>query len=125
MRVLLVLSKSQRAHIFECMVSAVTVTTSRRMSSIYRSDVIALLIFFAVSFVGPWVSERLLDAAAPLHGCPPPFTLTMDRAHMPPGVDRDLNGDGWLCMQEVPGNGNGKGNTGHTYNVKDNNRLGP
>lgn len=87
--------------------------------------VIALLIFFAVSFVGPWVSERLLDAAAPLHGCPPPFTLTMDRAHMPPGVDRDLNGDGWLCMQEVPGNGNGKGNTGHTYNVKDNNRLGP
>lgn len=87
--------------------------------------VIALLIFFAVSFIGPWVSERLLDAAAPLHGCPPPFTLTMDRAHMPPGVDRDLNGDGWLCMQEVPGNGNGKGNTGHTYNVKDNNRLGP
>jgi hypothetical protein len=35
-------------------------------------------------------------------------------------VDRDLNGDGYLCVQEVPGNGNG--NTGVRYNVKDNNR---
>ena len=38
-------SKSQRAQILERMVSAVTVTTSFRMSSMYRSDVIALLIF--------------------------------------------------------------------------------
>jgi Flp pilus assembly pilin Flp len=87
--------------------------------------VIALLLVFAISFFGPWVSERLLNAAAPLHGCPPPFALTMDRKHMPPGVDRDLNEDGWLCIQQVRGNGNGKGNTGHTYNIKDNNRLGP
>jgi Flp pilus assembly pilin Flp len=86
--------------------------------------VIALLLVFAVSFFGPWVSERLLDATAPLHGCPPPFTLSYPDSSIPPptahGVDRDLNGDGYLCVQEIPANGNG--NTGISYNVKDNNR---
>jgi Flp pilus assembly pilin Flp len=87
--------------------------------------VIALLLVFAVSFFGPWVSERLLDAAAPLHGCPPPFTLTYPDSPPPTahGVDRDLNGDGYLCVQVIPARGNG--NTGEKVNVKDNNRLGP
>ncbi len=84
--------------------------------------VIALLVMFAVSFVGPWVGGQLVDAAVPLHGCPPPFALVTPKHPLPPsvhGVDRDLNGDGYLCVQEVPGKGNG--NTGVRYNVKDNN----
>ena len=84
--------------------------------------VIALLVMFAVSFVGPWVGDQLVDAAVPLHGCPPAFGLVTHEDSQPPsahGVDRDLNGDGYLCVQEVPGNGNG--NTGVRYNVKDNN----
>ena len=86
--------------------------------------VIALLVMFAVAFVGPWVGDQLVDAAVRLHGCPEPFSLvTHEDDPQPPsvrGVDRDLNGDGYLCVQEVPGNGNG--NTGVRYNVKDNNR---
>jgi Flp pilus assembly pilin Flp len=84
--------------------------------------VIALLLVFAISFFGPWVSERLLDAAAPLHGCPPPFTLTYPDSPPPTahGVDRDLNGDGYLCVQVIRASGNG--NTGEKVNVKDNNR---
>jgi len=39
-------------------------------------------------------------------------------------VPRDLDKDGYLYIQQVPGSGNG--NTGVTYNVKDNSRpLGP
>ena len=85
--------------------------------------VIALLVMFAVWFVGPWVGDQLVDAAVPLRGCPPAFTLVTPEDPPPPsanGVDRDLNGDGYLCVQEVPGNGSG--NTGVRYNVKDNNR---
>ncbi len=85
--------------------------------------VIALLVMFAVAFVGPWVGNQLVDAAVPLHGCPPAFWLVTPEDPKPPsahGVDRDLNGDGYLCVQEVPGNGDG--NTGVRYNVKDNNR---
>ncbi len=84
--------------------------------------VIALLVMFAVAFVGPWVGDQLGDAAAPLHGCPPAFALVTPDPPPPSahGVDRDLNGDGYLCVQEVPGNGDG--NTGVRYNVKDNNR---
>ena len=84
--------------------------------------VIALLVMFAVAFVGPWVGDQLVDAAVPLHGCPPAFGLVTSEDPQPPsvhGVDRDLNGDGYLCVQEVPGRGNG--NTGVRYNVKDNN----
>jgi hypothetical protein len=36
------------------------------------------------------------------------------------GVDRDLNGDGYLCVQVIRASGNG--NTGEKVNVKDNNR---
>ncbi len=84
--------------------------------------VIALLVMFAVAFVGPWVGDQLVDAAVPLHGCPQPFSLVTPEGQPPSvrGVDRDLNGDGYVCVQEVPGNGNG--NTGVRYNVKDNNR---
>ena len=88
--------------------------------------VIALLVMFAVSFVGPWVGHQLVDAADPLHGCPPPFALAIRGETSPPfahGVDRDLNGDGYVCIQEVPGKGNG--NTGVRYNVKDNNWKTP
>ncbi len=86
--------------------------------------VIALLVMFAVAFVGPWVGDQLVDAAVPLHGCPSAFALVTPGEDPPPppsarGVDRDLNGDGYLCVQEVPGRGNG--NTGVRYNVKDNN----
>ncbi|MCH7844268.1 MAG: hypothetical protein IH850_00350 [Acidobacteria bacterium] len=88
--------------------------------------VIALLVMFAVSFFGPWVGDQLVDAAVPLHGCPAPFRLVTPDDPLPPsvhGVDRDLNGDGYLCIQEVPGKGNG--NTGVRYNVKDNNWKTP
>ncbi len=84
--------------------------------------VIALLVMFAVAFVGPWVGDQLVDAAVPLYGCPPPFALvTHEDPQLPSvhGVDRDLNGDGYLCVQEVSGEGNG--NTGVRRNVKDNN----
>lgn len=93
--------------------------------------VIALLLFFSVSWFGPWVYERLIDASLPLYGnaaCPAgQYYITVDP---PPanGVDRDLNGDGWYCMKDessadtdLPGNGNNNQNA----DIKDNNRPNP
>ncbi len=84
--------------------------------------VIALVVMFAFAFLGPWVRERLIDASVPLAGCPPPFELSHPEDPPPParGVERDLNGDGYLCVQYVPGSG--IGNTGMLVNVKDNTR---
>ena len=84
--------------------------------------IIALLVMFSVAFIGPWVSEQVIDASVPLDegACPPNWTLT---AKIPKKNDQDVdkNGDKLACVQNgIPGNGNTKnGNS----NVKDNNRA--
>jgi Flp pilus assembly pilin Flp len=87
--------------------------------------IIALAIFFSVSILGPWVREHIAEPAVHLHRCPGPYKLFDTHTEytgisMPAGTDRDLNGDGYLCIEVIPGNG--RGNTGDRYNIKDNNR---
>lgn len=83
--------------------------------------IIALLVMFSVAFIGPWVSEQVIDASVPLDdgACPPNWTLT---AKIPDknGNDKvNKNGDDLVCVKKgIPGNGN----TGTGKNVKDNNR---
>lgn len=93
--------------------------------------VIALLLFFSVSWFGPWVFDQLIDASIPLHGddgCPAgQYHLTLNP---PPanGVDRDLNGDTWYCAKNEANEGTdlpGDGNNNKNADIKDNNRPNP
>ncbi len=84
--------------------------------------VIALLVMFAASFIGPWVGERLIDPTVALDedACPTGWDVT--NAGFEPGKkngkDVDKNGDSFVCVKKIPGNGN----NGAGYNIKDNNR---
>jgi Flp pilus assembly pilin Flp len=84
--------------------------------------VIALLVLFAVAFIGPWVAERLIDPTVPLDAsaCPTDWSLTQASLHKKNGQPADQDGDGWACSKTIPGNG--EGNTGNDDNVKDNKR---
>lgn len=82
--------------------------------------VIALLVMFSITFIGPWVGEQLNDASVYLDddACPPNWALVSET---PPkkGPLLDKNSDGLACVKEgIPG----QGNTGKGQNVKDNNR---
>ena len=83
--------------------------------------VIAVIVVVAVSFVGPWVRETVIDASVPLDNgaCPTHWTLTS----LPVPSKKndhpiDKNNDQMACVKNVSGNGN----TGGGANVKDNNR---
>jgi len=86
--------------------------------------VIALLVMFAASFIGPWVGERLIDPSVALdeNACPTGWDLASAGfdADKKNGKDANKNGDPYVCVKEIPGNGNG--NNGAGYNIKDNNR---
>ena len=85
--------------------------------------VIAVIVVVAVSFVGPWVRETVIDASVPLYNTCPPSWDRMDAGFEPEkknGIDANTNGDPFVCVKEIPGGGNG--NTGARYNIKDNNR---
>ena len=92
--------------------------------------VIAILVIVTVTFFGPWVSEQLVDASLPFdaYGCPSgwdPHEITSETpapAHKN-GKPVNKNGDDWVCVKDIPGNG--QGNTGADENVKDNNRARP
>lgn len=92
--------------------------------------VIAVLVIFTVSFFGPWVSEQLVDASLPFdeYGCPSGWDPRDVTSTTPPptkknGKSVDTNGDHYVCVKDIPGNG--QGNTGGGQNVKDNNRDRP
>lgn len=59
--------------------------------------------------ISMWVaSPALAEHGDPVGSCPPVFELHhfMDHSgehmHQHIGVDQDLNGDGWICMQMLP-----------------------
>lgn len=91
--------------------------------------VIAVLVIFTVTFFGPWVSEQLVDASLPLdaYGCQSGWDPWNVRDGEPPakknGKPANANGDYYVCVKDIPGNG--EGNTGDGENVKDNNRDRP
>jgi len=83
--------------------------------------IIALLVMFSVAFIGPWVSEQVIDAAVPLddESCPPGWRLTYEIPAKKGGQVVDMNEDTMACVKNgIPGNGNTNGHE----NVKDNNR---
>jgi Flp pilus assembly pilin Flp len=93
--------------------------------------VIALALFFSVSYFGPWVYDQFIDASIPLYGdagCP---EGSYDLIRNPPpanGVDRDLNVDDWYCMKDEANAGTdlpGNGNSNKASDIKDNNRPNP
>ena len=83
--------------------------------------IIALLVMFSVAFIGPWVSEQVIDAAVPLDdgSCPPGWGLTYEIPAKKGGQVVDMNEDNMACVKN-PIRGNG--NTGQGKNAKDNNR---
>ena len=91
--------------------------------------VIAVLVIFTVTFFGPWVSEQLVDASLPFdeYGCQSGWDPWDVRKGPPPakknGKPANTNGDDYVCVKDIPGNG--QGNTGGGQNVKDNNRDRP
>ena len=93
--------------------------------------VIALVLFFSISYLGPWVNEQFIDAGIPFYGddrCPSgQYHLTNNPAAAN-GVDRDLNEDGWYCSKDESNEGTdlpGNGNNNHHADIKDNNRPNP
>ena len=82
--------------------------------------VIALLVMFAVAFVGPWVGNQVIDASVALDdsACPPGWKLTWNTTPKKNGPGVDTNNDGMACIKKLPGDGDG--NTGKIKNVKDN-----
>ncbi len=94
--------------------------------------VIALVVMFGITLIVPWIQSHISEPAVVLDdgSCPPSYTLMSptynadawaEYTARPGGTPRDLNGDEFLCFQVVPG-GNGEGNTGKQYNIKDNSR---
>lgn len=93
--------------------------------------VIALVLFFSVSYFGPWVYEQFIDASLPFYGdagCPAgQYHLTLDPIPAN-GVDRDLNEDTWYCTKDEANQGTdlpGNGNNNNNADIKDNNRPSP
>ena len=89
--------------------------------------VIALALFFSVSFFGPWVSDQLgVGGLAIEYGdyvageCPDgSWDLThIDDAPAKNGPDPNQNGDNYVCVKSDIGSGNG--NSGQNANNKDN-----
>jgi len=82
--------------------------------------IIALLVMFAAAFVGPWVSDQVIDASVALDdsACPPGWKLTWNTTPKKNGPGVDTNNDGMACIKDLPGDGDG--NTGNIKNVKDN-----
>ena len=81
--------------------------------------VIALLVMFAVAFVGPWVGDQVIDASVALDdsACPPGWSLVTKIQAKKNGPNVDKNNDGMACVKnDIPGNGN----TSANKNVKDN-----
>jgi Flp pilus assembly pilin Flp len=94
--------------------------------------VIALVVFFAVSWFGPWAYTQIIDASIPLYGdsgCPDGEWSLVNTIENPAnGNDRDINNDGWYCIKteanqdtDLPGNGNNDNNA----DIKDNDRPNP
>ncbi len=94
--------------------------------------VIALALFFSVSYFGPYVANHLGIAALSVEygayvagECPSgDWDLTDVRSPnttIPKknGQDVNQNGDDYICDKDIPGGGNG--NTNQSHNVKDNN----
>lgn len=91
--------------------------------------VIALLVIFALAFLGPAVADTFSDpfGGPPKGDCPSGgYTLVHAGPLKKNDIDVDVSGnqDGWYCTKSDMGDGNGNGNTGNNQNVKDNN-VGP
>jgi Flp pilus assembly pilin Flp len=82
--------------------------------------IIALLVMFAVAFVGPWASDQVIDASVALDdsACPPGWKLTWNTTSKKNGQVVDKNNDNMACVKYLPGDGDG--NTGNIKNIKDN-----
>ena len=93
--------------------------------------VIAFVVFFSITFLGPWVADHIGIAALSIEygnhavgECPSgDWTMTeiTDKAALPKKNDQDVNAnqDEFICDKGIPGGGNG--NTDLNHNVKDNN----
>jgi Flp pilus assembly pilin Flp len=94
--------------------------------------VIALALFFSVSFFGPWVANHLGIAALSVEygayvagDCPSGgYNLTYDEGSLEKvnGKPVNVNGDEFICDKDVPGDP-GNGNTDQNHDVKDNNNY--
>lgn len=92
--------------------------------------VIALVVFFAITWAGPWAYSNFIDASIPLMGddacAKGQYHLVRDPVAAN-GVDRDINEDGWYCMKDeanvgndLPGNGNNNDNADIMDNIRPN-----
>jgi Flp pilus assembly pilin Flp len=94
--------------------------------------VIALGLFFSVSYFGPYVANHLGIAALSVEygayvagECPSGgFILTPDEGSLEKvnGKPVNVNGDTFICDKDVPGDP-GNGNTDKNHDVKDNNNY--
>ena len=95
--------------------------------------VIALALFFSVSYFGPYVANHLGIAALSVEygdyvagECPSGgYILTLDdddALDKKNGRPVNVNGDDYLCDKDVPGDP-GNDNTDQNHNVKDNNNY--
>lgn len=70
--------------------------------------VLALVVSLVTLLAGPTASVATTD---PVGGCSPPFHLHSfhehhgEHPHRLVGVARDINGDGWTCVQHVSADG--------------------
>ncbi len=88
---------------------------------------IGLVVFFSVSFLGPWASNhRGVAALSVEYGdyvageCPSGnWALVDEGQYKKNGQSVNANGDAKICLKDLPGGGTG--NTNNNSNVKDNN----
>ena len=88
---------------------------------------IGLVVFFSVSFLGPWAANHLGIAALSVEygeyvagECPSgDWGLVDDGQYKKNGQNVNVNGDTKVCLKDIPGGGNG--NTNNNSDVKDNN----
>ena len=72
------------------------------MKNIYFVLLITLLVSLSLG------TTAFASQGDPVGGCPPSFELHLfmdhsgDPMHQHIGVDRDLNGDGYICMKMLP-----------------------
>ena len=63
--------------------------------------------------------EATPEEASTPNECPNGWNLSAGGQTKKNGQNVDANGDGFICVKDIPGNG--KGNTNNNQNVKDNN----